>query len=70
MIQTLQRACNKQYMGVSFGPRDIKGSVISLINRGLIASHVVHQKGDYLLTWYVTPQAISMLEEVGVKVSI
>jgi len=69
MIQTLKLACHKQYMGVTFGPADIKGSVITLINRGLIASYTVHQKGDYQLTWYVTQQAINMLEDVGVKIS-
>lgn len=69
MIDTLKIACYKQYRGVSFGPRDIKGSVITLINRGLIATHTVNQRGDYQLTWYVTQQAINMLEEVGVKIS-
>jgi hypothetical protein len=66
MIHTLKIACDKQYKGVLFGPRDIKGSVITLINRGLIACHTTVDKDGHQLTWYVTQQAINMLEEVGI----
>ncbi|HUS01238.1 MAG TPA: hypothetical protein VMY77_05905, partial [Chitinophagaceae bacterium] len=45
MIKTLLTACDKQSKGISFGPQDIKGSAMTLINRGLLASHVVTKKG-------------------------
>jgi hypothetical protein len=69
MIRTLKIACDKQCKGVLFGPQDIKGSVTTLINRGLIACHSTVDKNGYQFTWYVTQQAINMLEEVGVKIS-
>ena len=68
MIQTLQIACDKQNKGILFGPQDVKGSVITLINRGLIASHTIERKGKSLRAWYVTQQAINMLADVGVKI--
>ncbi|MDB5223134.1 MAG: hypothetical protein JWN83_1801 [Chitinophagaceae bacterium] len=68
MIRTLMVACDKQHKGILFGPQDVKGSVITLINRGLIANHTFNQKGKTHTTWYVTQQAINMLANVGVKV--
>lgn len=68
MIQTLKIACDKQSKGILFGPQDVKGSVIALINRGLIASHTVERRGKSKETWYVTPQAIRMLADADIKV--
>lgn len=67
MIQTLRVACDKQSKGVFFGPQDVKGS-ITLINRGLIASHTVVRRGKSREAWYVTPLAIAMLAEADIKI--
>ena len=67
MIQTLKAACVKQSKGILFGPQDIKGSVIALITRGLIANHTVERHGKKRQAWYVTPQAIRMLADVDIK---
>lgn len=67
MIQTLRTACDKQNKGIAFGPQDVKGSVIALINRGLIASHTVERRGKSKEAWYVTPQAIRMLADADVQ---
>ncbi len=64
MIKTLKTAYNKQKSNVLFGPKDIKGSVIPLIKRGLIRSHTIEQKGKNQMTWYVTGQAIEMLSQL------
>ena len=69
MIQTLRHACDKQSKGISFGPQDIKGSCITLINRGLIASHTVERRGKTREAWYVTQQAIAMLADAEIKLS-
>ncbi len=64
MIRTLKVALDKQSKGILFGPQDVKGSVIALINRGLIASRTVERRGKSREAWYVTPQAIRMLADV------
>ncbi len=68
MIQTLKLACEKQHQGILFGPQDVKGSVIALINRGLIAGHIIEHKGKRYNSWYVTPLAMDMLENIGIKI--
>lgn len=68
MIETLLIACRKQHKGIPFGPQDIKGSIIALINRGLVTNHTINIKGKLKETWYVTSQAINMLSAVGIKV--
>ncbi len=70
MIKTLRRACNQQKKGAVFGPRDIKGSMSSLIRRGLIITQTIQQNGQFQLTWYVTPQAVSMLEKIEAKMKV
>ncbi len=67
MIQTLKDACDKQSKGVFFGPQDLKGSCITLISRGLIASHTVERRGKSRDAWYVTPLAIAMLADAEIK---
>ena len=66
MIQSLQVACDKQHKGIAFGPRDVKGSLV-LINRGLIDRHIVTRQGIKRTTWFVTPRAIRMLADAGLK---
>ncbi len=68
MIKTLQLACNMQKSNVLFGPKDIKGSVIPLIKRGLISSHLIQQNGKSQLTWFVTQQAIDMIKDIDPKI--
>ncbi|HUS02596.1 MAG TPA: hypothetical protein VMY77_12750 [Chitinophagaceae bacterium] len=68
MIKTLMLACNKQKDGIFFGPQDIKGSAVTLIRRGLIASHTIERNGKTGLTWFVTERAINMLSDIGIKI--
>lgn len=70
MINTLRRACNQQKKGAVFGPKDIKGSMSSLIRRGLIITHTIQQNGQFQLTWFVTPEAVSMLEKIEAKIKV
>jgi hypothetical protein len=68
MIRTLKLACDKQKNGILFGPQDIKGSSITLIRRGLIASHNIKHDGNIKQTWFVTKHAINMLTDIGIKI--
>lgn len=68
MIKTLVLACDKQHRGIPFGPQDIKGSIMTLINRGLVTNHQVIKKGKIHETWLVTQLAIDMLSAAGIKV--
>lgn len=63
MKKALELAYHKQRAGVLFGPKDIKGSVTPLIQRGLITSSIKKVDGEIHLTWYVTEQAIKLLED-------
>ena len=67
MIKTLKDACDKQSRGIFFGPQDVKGSCVTLINRGLIASHTVERRGKSRNAWYVTSLAIAMLADADIK---
>ena len=67
MIKTLKDACDKQNRGIFFGPQDVKGSCVTLINRGLIASHTVERRGKSRNAWYVTSLAIAMLADADIK---
>lgn len=69
MIVALLAACAKQRQGIPFGPCDIKGSLTSLIKRGLIISKevVIHERPKSL--WQVSPEAIAMLKAMGIKVA-
>lgn len=40
---------------------------MSLIKRGLIRNPMVKRKGEHQLTWYVTDQAIEMLQVIDSK---
>lgn len=63
MKKALELAYHKQQSGILFGPKDIKGSVTPLIQRGLITSRINKVNGEIQLTWYVTEQAIQLLED-------
>ncbi|HEY5407080.1 MAG TPA: hypothetical protein VIJ92_08330 [Ginsengibacter sp.] len=67
MISALLAACEKQRKGIAFGPADIKGSLISLIARGLIIKKQVALPGHTKSSWQVTPEAIAMLNLRGIK---
>jgi len=66
MIAALLSACAKQKEGLSFGPSDIKGSLVSLINRGLVTRKEVTLR-DGNVSWEVTPEAIAMLKAIGIE---
>lgn len=66
MIAALLSACAKQKEGLGFGPSDIKGSLVSLINRGLITRKKVPLH-DENVSWEVTPEAVAMLKAIGIE---
>ena len=68
MIRTLKIACHKQKDGILFGPQDIKGSAVTLIRRGLIASHNIMYNGKQQHTWFVTERAVNMLSDIGIRI--
>ena len=68
MVDTLLQACDKQCRHIPFGPGDIKGSVIALINRGLIVQKKSTGLGPGESTWQVTKEAVQMLETIGILV--
>lgn len=63
MIVALRGAYAKQRKNIPFGPKDVNGSFMALIARGLIIKRdiVVHE--DTEPSWYVTPEAIDLLKE-------
>jgi len=69
MIKTLIAACGKQSKKEAFGPKDIKGSFIPLVNRGLINTAEKIIDGKTVITWYVTKSAIEILRNSGVNVT-
>jgi hypothetical protein len=68
MIAALTKACAKQQAGISFGQKEIDGSFIPLIKRGLIVRKK-ESKGDDSITWLVTNEAILILKNMGIKVT-
>ena len=69
MIDKLLAACAKEREGLFFGPQDIKGSLTSLINRGLIIRIEITIKGNTESIWHVTHEAIEMLKALGINVA-
>jgi hypothetical protein len=69
MIKTLVSACNKQYKKEAFGPKDIKGSFIPLINRGFINTEEKTVNGKTVITWHVTQSAMETLKRLGIKIN-
>ena len=68
MIKTLVAACNKQSKKEAFGPRDIKGSFLPLINRGFINTEEKTVNGRTVIIWYVTKSALETLKSLGIQV--
>ena len=67
MIKALQIAYAKQKNNIPFGPKDIPGPMVALINRGLIrAADPALQHGS-LVPWIVTQEAINLLKETRTK---
>ena len=69
MIKTLVNACNKQSKKEVFGPKDIKGSFLPLINRGFINTEEKTVNGKTIITWHVTQSAVETLKNLGIKIS-
>ena len=68
MITKLLSAYVLERQGLFFGPKDIKGSITSLINRGLIIRKEIAVKGKNKIIWHVTYEAVEMLKSLGIDV--
>lgn len=69
MIKTLVSACGKQSKKEAFGPKDIKGSFIPLLNRGLINTEEKIVNGKAVITWHVTNSAVELLKNLGININ-
>jgi hypothetical protein len=69
MIAKLLAAWAKESEGLFFGPRDIKGSLMSLIARGLIIRIEITTSDQTESIWHVTNEAIEMLKALGIDVA-
>ena len=67
MIDKLLAAIALEREGLFFGPQDIKGSLTSLISRGLIIRIEITMNGQTDSIWHVTYEAIEMLKAVGIE---
>jgi hypothetical protein len=68
MIANLLAAYALEKQGLCFGPKDIKGSFTSLINRGLIIRKEIFINGKTEAIWHVSFEAIEMLKALGIDV--
>src|SRR6478672_3985880 len=68
MITKLLAACAKERAGIFYGPQDIKGSLTSLISRGLIIRIEITNKGQTESIWHVANEAIEMMKTQGINV--
>jgi hypothetical protein len=68
MIKTLVSACHKQSKKEAFGPKDVKGSFIPLINRGFLNTEKKIVNGKTVITWHVTKSAIETLKNLGISI--
>ena len=69
MITKLLAACEKERQGLFFGPQDIKGSLTSLISRGLIIRIEISANGQTESIWHVSNEAVEMLKALGIEVA-
>jgi len=69
LITTLKEACIRQNKNIPFGPVDLNGAFVALINRGLIINENIVVRGRIHAKWKVTPEAISMLKDLGVDIA-
>jgi hypothetical protein len=65
MITKLITAYALEKQGLFFGPKDIKGSLTSLINRGLIVRIEILVNDKTQSIWHVSYEAIEMLKTLG-----
>jgi hypothetical protein len=68
MITNLLTAYALERQGLFFGPQDIKGSLTSLINRGLITRIEISLNDKIKSIWHVSYEAIEMLKDLGIDV--
>jgi len=66
MITKLIAAYALERQGLFFGPQDIKGSLTSLINRGLIVRIEISMNDKTESIWHVSYEAIEMLKALGI----
>jgi len=69
MVKTLVSACDKQSKKEAFGPKDIKGSFLPLINRGLLNTEEKTVNGKTVITWHVTTSAVEILRNLGIDIT-
>ena len=69
MIVALVEASVRQTHGIPFGPADIKGSFSFLIERGLVVLEQVNYQNEQQYIWRVTPEAITILTQLGIAKS-
>jgi hypothetical protein len=67
MIRSLLIAIEKQKKRIPFGPVDIKGSVTTLIKRGLISRQKIKLAGHIESQWQVTEKAMNLLKNLDIK---
>ena len=65
MIGSLLAAFEKQKEEIPFGPNNIKGSLTTLIARGLIVRKKIDLMGLMESQWQVTEEAIELLKNLG-----
>jgi hypothetical protein len=68
MISKLIDAYALERQGLFFGPHDIKGSLTSLINRGLIIRIEISMNDKTESIWHVSYEAVEMLKTLGIDV--
>ena len=68
MTTKLLSAYVLERQGLFFGPKDIKGSITPLINRGLITRKEIFLEGKNEIIWHVTYEAVEMLKSLGIDV--
>lgn len=68
MITNLLTAYALERQGLFFGPQEIKGSMTSLINRGLIVRKEISVNGKSEAIWHVSYEAVEMLKALGIDV--
>jgi hypothetical protein len=67
MVVSLLEAIKRQNKKIPFGPSSIKGSLTTLIQRGLIIRKRITFKGHEDYQWQVTSEAIIKLNQLGIK---
>ena len=70
MIVGLLSCLELQNKNIQFGPANIKGSLTTLIVRGLIIMKKNTSAGRTEYQWEVTNEAIHKLKELGINVAI